>query len=327
MNLKLLIDGIVRQTTVLVAQLSTSAGVRAPLAHIANEVFLELAQEIERQGVGKKVAADMFGLALRSYQRKLQRLLESRTERDRTLWELVLERLGQGSATRRELMRRFSADGEAELGAVLKDLNEGGFIYAAGSGDSTLYGLTSAAERRGMQREEDIDALSIWIWVLVFQGEATTREALAQQLAVEADIVHAALARAVESGRVVETDGVLRASNVVLPHGATQGWESAILDHFRAVTNAIAAKVRAGRLASAADDRIGGTTVTFTVHPGHPQKDRVYGLLARARAEAEALWQEVAATNEASPPPEEGCVRVIFYVGQNVLSNQESAPS
>jgi hypothetical protein len=39
MNLKLLIDGIVRQTTVLVAQLSTSAGVRAPLAHIANEVF------------------------------------------------------------------------------------------------------------------------------------------------------------------------------------------------------------------------------------------------------------------------------------------------
>ena len=36
--------------------------------------------ELERQGVGKKVAADMFGLALRSYQLKLQRLQESASE-------------------------------------------------------------------------------------------------------------------------------------------------------------------------------------------------------------------------------------------------------
>ena len=40
--------------------------------------------------------------------------------------------------------------------------------------------------------------------------------------------------------------------------------------------------------------------------------------LAAVRAEAEALFREVAATNEASPPPE-GSTRVTFYVGQNVL--------
>ena len=50
-DLKLLIDGIVRQTTVLIAQLSTSSGIRAPLAHVADQVFLELAREIEAQGV------------------------------------------------------------------------------------------------------------------------------------------------------------------------------------------------------------------------------------------------------------------------------------
>ena len=50
MNLKLLIDGIVRQTTVLIAQLSTASGVRAPLAHVADQVFLSLAREIEAQG-------------------------------------------------------------------------------------------------------------------------------------------------------------------------------------------------------------------------------------------------------------------------------------
>ncbi len=49
MNLRLLIDGIVRQTTVLVAQLSTTSGVRSPLAQIADQVFLQLTQELESQ--------------------------------------------------------------------------------------------------------------------------------------------------------------------------------------------------------------------------------------------------------------------------------------
>src|SRR5262245_46477549 len=77
MDTRMLIDAIVQQTTALIAQLSTAAGIRAPLAHVADQVFVDLAREIERQGVGRKVVADMFGLALRSYQRKVQRLTES----------------------------------------------------------------------------------------------------------------------------------------------------------------------------------------------------------------------------------------------------------
>jgi hypothetical protein len=42
MNVNVLIDSIVRQTTVLIAQLATTAGVRAPLAHLADQVFVEL---------------------------------------------------------------------------------------------------------------------------------------------------------------------------------------------------------------------------------------------------------------------------------------------
>jgi hypothetical protein len=41
---RLLVDAIVQQTTVLIAQRSTRAGLRAPLAHIADQVFLELAK-------------------------------------------------------------------------------------------------------------------------------------------------------------------------------------------------------------------------------------------------------------------------------------------
>ena len=91
MNAQLLIDSIVRQTTVLLAQLATSRGLRAPLAHIADQVFLDLANEVERQGLSRKVSADMFGLALRSYRRRIQRLSESSTDRGRSLWEAVLD--------------------------------------------------------------------------------------------------------------------------------------------------------------------------------------------------------------------------------------------
>jgi len=108
MNLKLLIDGIVRQTTVLIAQVSTSSGVRAPLSHVADQVFFELAREIEAQGVRRRVAADMFGMALRAYQKKMQRLTESASVRDRTLWEAVLSFIGDGEVTRARIALRWS---------------------------------------------------------------------------------------------------------------------------------------------------------------------------------------------------------------------------
>ena len=86
METRHLIDAIVQQTTLLIAQLATSAGIRAPLAHIADQVFLDLAREIEQQGVTRKVVADMFGMALRTYQKKVNRLRASVTRREQTLW-------------------------------------------------------------------------------------------------------------------------------------------------------------------------------------------------------------------------------------------------
>ena len=67
MNVKLLIDALVRHTMTLIAQLATASGGRTPLAHVANQVFIELVAELERRGVRSRVIADMFGLALRSY--------------------------------------------------------------------------------------------------------------------------------------------------------------------------------------------------------------------------------------------------------------------
>src|SRR5689334_2366568 len=101
MTIDLLIHALVRQTTILIAQLATSGGTRAPLAQVASQVFLDLVHELERQGVSRKVSADMFGLGLRTYQRKIQRLSESSTDRGRSLWVAVLDYVHARSAVTR----------------------------------------------------------------------------------------------------------------------------------------------------------------------------------------------------------------------------------
>jgi hypothetical protein len=140
MNARLSIDGIVRQTTVLIAQLSTAAGVRAPLAHVADQVFLELpgAREGDRRtGIGRKVVADMFG---------------ERTEPE-----------------------------------------------------------------------------------------------LAAHLNVGDDVIARAVATLLGDGRLSRGgDAKLLAENVVIPVGATDGWEAAVLDHYRAMATAIAFEAQGG---------------------------------------------------------------------------------
>src|SRR5688572_10606951 len=167
MNVVLLIDQIVRQTTVLIAQLSTAAGVRAPLADVADQVFLKLASEIEAQGVPRKVVADMFGLALRSYQRKVQRLAES-TEGGgkRTPWQGVLEHLARhGSTTRHALIQHFDRDDPEAVAAVLSDLVRSGLVYKTGAGKRALYGATREQDYAQLVDLENLDSTAGIAWL------------------------------------------------------------------------------------------------------------------------------------------------------------------
>src|SRR6185295_17020513 len=140
MSVQILIDSIVRQTTVLIAQLATSGGVRAPLAHIANRVFMDLTAELDRQGVSRKVGADMFGMALRAFQRKIQRIRESSTDEGQSLWAAVLSFLQNNAVvTRRGVLTRFGRDDPMLVKSVLYDLTESGFAFRSGSGDDMTY--------------------------------------------------------------------------------------------------------------------------------------------------------------------------------------------
>jgi len=328
MNVKLLIDGIVRQTTVLIAQLSTAAGSRAPLSRVTDEVFLSLAREIEAQGVRRHVVADMFGMALRSYQKKMQRLTESATQRDRTLWEAVLELVTTERPTRARVLQRFSKDGEKEVVAVLTDLVRSGLVFTTGSGRAAVYGPTQDELRQAVLRDHDQESLENWLWLMVFRKEITTAAEAHAALGVDGALVDAALAELIANGRLKYEGERLMSSNLVVPLGTEQGWETAVLDHFRVVAVAIAKKVATGLVPAQETDTTGGSTFTFTISPDHPYQADVRALLRSTRRQAQALWDDVARFNEQHPPDPAHASRISFYVGQlheNLMEDERAA--
>lgn len=332
MNLKLLIDGLVRQTTVMIAQLSTTAGVRSPLSQVADQVFLQLSKELETQGVSRPVAADMFGMALRTYQKKIARVTESASALGFTLWEAVYDFIRQESPTRQRLMERFRNDGEREVASVLHDLVSHGLVYATGQGPHTSYGPTSERMQTQVMDSIDLDALVHIVWLRIFQGLQRI-EQLVDVTGVDAERITEAVHELQRQGQVSERDGALQARNLRIPVGATTGAEAAMLDHFRAVCNLLVARSgvfidRRNQDEAAATrpgPQDGGSTFGFSVYPGHPFEAAVSRLLDETRVKTQALWDEVAAYNEQNPPPP-GVRRVTFYCGQVTAVTDEAGP-
>jgi hypothetical protein len=323
MNSELLIQSIVQQTTVLLAQLSTAAGVRAPLAHVANQVFLDLARELERQGVRRNVVADMFGLALRSYQLKVQRLADA-AEVQRSVWQDVHSLLGEGSITRKQLVERLPGVDAKSISAVLNDLVDSGLAYASGRGSRAIYGLTPERDVEVLMREDDEVSLAHMLWLHLATRGACSTGGLATEMRVSAERIEAALKHLLDASRVELRGTQVHALSLDIPVGAEMGWEAAVSDHFRAVASAIAAKL--ADPGSRRADRIGGTTLSFTVYDEHPNAAEIYGLLRRFRAELDALWEQASAYNQSHPVPD-GADRVTFYFGQNVTAGAGASAS
>jgi hypothetical protein len=334
MNVRYLIDSFVRHTTVLIAQVATTAGVRAPLAHVANRVFLDLVTEIERQGVSRKVVADMFGLALRSYQHKVRRLSESATDPGRTLWEAVYDFLREREvASREEVLARFSADDDASVRSILNDLVESGLVYKTGRGHDSVFRLTSEEELGRTSGARTGQALEAAVWFHVYRHGPISQPQLAQALHAQPSDIAAALHALVSDGRVTREDEgdevSYRSVRCVVPLGDSAGWEAALVDHFQMVIAAICTKLRNGNTRALPDEEIGGSNYTFDVWPGHPADARVRALLATTRASTSALWDEVAAYNRTQDLARQRATRVSFYFGQNLTPSaeeQEASP-
>ncbi|WP_437333829.1 hypothetical protein [Sorangium sp. So ce394] len=318
-----LIHAIVRQTTVLIAQLATSGGWRAPLAQLADQVFQDLATELERQGVSRKVSADMFGMGLRSYQRRVRRITESSVERGRSLWEAVLDYIRRrGITPRAEILRAFAAEDDVLLRGVLFDLCESRLIFQAGQGAQVVYRAVSDDELgalRALRSGEGVDEL---VWAIIYREGPLTRDELLQRTHIERAELESALVRLVESGRVERTEegagATYSAASLYVLLGSPVGWEAAIFDHYQAMVKTILCRLREDRTAPGLADRVGGSTYTLDVWPGHPYEQRAYETLGRLRAQLVELREQVEAFNAGRETPDR-YTQVVLYIGQCLI--------
>jgi len=319
MTVELLIQAIVRQTTILIAQLATAGGARAPLASVAHQVFLDLVRELERQGVSRKVSADMFGLGLRTYQRKIQRFTESATDKGRSLWVAVLDHVGaHESVTRADLLVHFAGDDDSQVRAVLHDLCESGLVTISGTGSGITYRVTpeeELARLRQMQKNEGLDEL---LWALVYREGPLPLASLTHQ-PIDAQELRAALGRLVDGGRVVlGPDGLYSAKTLFVPLGSAVGWEAAVFDHFKALVNTVTGRLGIDRSSATLADRIGGSTYTLDVWSGHPHAEEAYETLRGLRHQLGELREKVERYNGEHPVPED-YTQVLLYVGQCLI--------
>jgi hypothetical protein len=319
MTVEFLIHAIVHQTTILIAQLATHGGVKAPLAQIANQVFLDLVSELDRQGVSRKVSADMFGLGLRTYRRKIQRMSESSTERGRSLWEVVLEFIqNEGPTTRGAILLRFSLDDEAQVRAVLRDLCDSQLVTV---GDRDQYRITSSEERLAASAHKDTEGYKDLLVALMYREGALTLAEVARKAQTEDRLIEAPINQLVASGRVECTvnEGTVRyeARSLLIPIGAPSGWEAAVFDHFKAVVKTIMTRLD-NRAVTSPGDQVGGSTYTIDVWPDHPLEGEVSRALSQIRAMLSDLRGRVAQHNENVPLPEQHS-RFVIYAGQCLI--------
>ena len=324
MNLQILIDNIVRQTTVLIAQLATSGGARAPLAQIANQVFLELARELESQGISRKVSADMFGLALRSYRRRIQQLSASSSERGRSLWEAMLDFLGRGAlVTRSEIIEHFRHDDEAVVRGILHDQCESGLVFQLGTGREAAYRAATNEELRELGARQSGGGEE-FLWLLIYREGPVSYEQLDELSSFEPSKLDACLKNLVSTARVEQQeDGRYTSRAAIIPVGSPVGWEAAMFDHYQAMVKTLCARLREG---TKPRYDVGGSTYSFNIWPGHPLEEEVAGALREFRKKYTELRQRVQAFNGSQRLPEK-YDKVILYGGQCVVeceSEQEA---
>ncbi len=330
MTLELLIHSIVRQTTILIARLATAAGARAPLAQIADQVFLDLVRELERQGVSRPVSADMFGLGLRTYQRKIQRLSESETDRGRSLWEAVLEYVrGRPMTTRADLFLRFSHDDESQVRSVLRDLCESRLVFSSGTGPGTIYRAASDDELLALQQMKPQEGLDELVWAFVYRLGPLSRDQMVKEVGAAGLELDETFERLVEDGRIekVITDGgeIYRCSHLLIPVDAPVGWEAAVFDHFKAMVNTISARLGDESQGAEADRRLGGSTYTLDIWQGHPFAEEAMNTLERVRAQLRAQREKIEEYNAKHGVPQD-FTRVVHYVGQYLIADEPPEP-
>jgi hypothetical protein len=319
-NAHLLIDTIVQQTMVFIAQLATAGGVRAPLARVADQVFLELTRELGAQGLKKKVIADMFGMGLRTYRRRVQSAEQSKTVAGKTVWEAVFEYLKDHEpVSGADVLRRFGNDDPEIVSGVLNDFAQSGLVYRAGRGERALYRI--APDTDFGDDEARARANAFLVWLTSFREGPVVASEIAKRAHLSPVAVDRALGELLGEGKVTQSgegeNAVFTSDHFEVLWDSEHGWEAAVLDHFQAMVHAITLKLGAGSETARLGDTVGGSTWSFDVWPGHPFESEAKGVLAESRQRVETLRERIDAFN-AGQHARSDAERVVVYLGQYV---------
>lgn len=323
MNAHILIQAVIQQSTILLAQLATAGGLRAPLSQVAGQVFLDLSSELQNNGLRKNVIADMFGMTLRTYHRKVRELSQSRSVEGKSLWEAVLDLVrAEQPVSAAQIHERFAHDEYDVVVGVLSDLVNNGLCYRAGRGFGSVYRIAEAADfGEGLERARRV-ANEYLVWQAVYRARPISREQLVQLLRLPDEVMDAAIEALTSEGRIErEPDGTFTSKHLDVPVGQAAGWEAAVFDHYQAMVGALCAKLAAREARSARSDLTGGATYSLDIWRGHPMEEEVLGTLQRVRTELESMRARLDAIVVAEHPPVE---RLVFYFGQHFKSDRET---
>jgi len=247
-----LIRLITRQAMKLVARLAIVHDRRSSLAKISDIAFLELNNELETLGLRKKVIADMFGLALRSYQQKVNRLHESTAWDMRSLWTSVYDYLSKAKkATRKDIFDRYNAADERVLSSILADLTASGFltktdVKTTKGGNDTIYTVTddNMANKPTLNQACTLNL----VWTYIYTYPRVSRQNIAERLGLDADAVQSVLEQLEKTNRierVVDDLGEYFVAPWCIQEAGegVMGMLSGMYHHFQSICSALAIKL------------------------------------------------------------------------------------
>lgn len=333
MDRALLIDALVRRFADLIADLSLGEPTPVSLAHVPDLLFQSLDVRIRGpHDKPQRVAADIFGLPLRTYQHRLNATAQSATVRGMTVWEAVYRHVREeGPVQRAALEHRFRREDQAQVRSILNNMVQSGLVFSAGRGSTTLY---QANLRVQFDQDDDGEVDAHLVWVAAYNQPGSTLDELAAELGIEGSRLQVErLRNAVEwlvgRGRLVPEEGVdrtrYRSRDFVLPPPQDEApAHAALYDHFAVIVDAMCDRLRHQREGTQPPGPIGGATYRFDLRPDDAESsDEALGLLSRFRAECSALRE----TLDAAAGAERARRRVVFYFGQSIEDATEPAPS
>ncbi len=321
MNRQTLIEAIIRQTMVMIAQLATSGGRRTPLTQLANQVFLSLARELRAESVGSKIIADMFGLTLRAYHVKIKRLQQSESDQARSLWQAVVSFLSsKETVSRADLLARFHFDDHAMVIGIMSDLVDSGLVFRSGRGPRAVYRVVDLNRANDSDDDQNGGLASFLSMAIYRLGPISLEELRRQFPAVDPHQIQTEVERLAETKRIEKISGgpkaTYRCTHLVLGSDAPEGWETAIFDHFQALANVVA---RSARGEARRDPLVGGSTFHYDLDEAHPLHNQVLQFFSRVRKEGSELRRKVDEYNKERVDTIDKPFRVVFYAGQNIV--------